>query len=288
MREIKGKEPVHMISRSYDGKHVIEFSESSHRYKLDGKSCPGVTTVLKSGYVTSMGLIKWMKGQSINYVWNKLTEPSDPAGKYFALDFHAGYTEEQKQEIFKEAQAADKKSSQEAADVGTIVHDLAYLTELGETQKVEALQEQIQPLPAKDKILNGFNKFKAWKGQNKDELVASESLVASPSHLFCGKFDRLAKRNGKLVLSDFKTSSSIYLDQYIQLAAYGIACREWLGLNVEGLEVLRFGKEDGEFQTLLVDDPKEIKIFEEQALRCRATHEFRKMEQDERWDWKKK
>lgn len=277
-REITVQTPAILVSKSSDSRHTIQFSESSHRYKLDGKPCVGVTTFIKAGYPTSMGLIQWMKGQSIQYTVDWFNN----RGIVLKPD------EDELKELFKAAKAADQKTSQEAADVGTIVHDLAYLTELGKTQEVEALKEQILPLPAKDKILNGFGKFKAWKEQNKDELVMSESLIASPTHLFCGKFDRLAKRDGKYVISDFKTSGSIYLDQYIQLGAYSIACREWLGINVEGLEVLRFGKDDGEFETLLINDPKEIKVFEEQAIRCRQTHEFRKLESDPRWDWKKK
>jgi hypothetical protein len=157
-------------------------------------------------------------------------------------------------------------------------------------QDAKGLYDQMiqLPLESKDKLLNGIGKFKTWKEGNKDELIASESLIASPTHLFCGKFDRLARRNGRLILDDFKTSNSIYLDHFIQLGAYSIAIREWLGMNVEGLEILRFGKDDGEFETLLIDDPKEIKMFEEQAIRCRQTYEFRKMEQDPRWEWKRK
>lgn len=277
-REITAPTPSVLTATSHDGKHSIQFSESSHRYKLNGKPAVGVTTFIKAGYPTSMGLVQWMKGQSINYTFDWFMNRGNVQG----------ITEDERKELFKAAKAADQKTSQEAADIGTLVHDFAYLTELGKTHEAQCLYDQVIQLPVKDKILGGIDKFKGWKEKNQDELVASESLVASPTHIFCGKFDRLARRNGRLILGDFKTSGDIYLDQFIQLAAYRIAIREWLGLNVEGLEVLRFGKEDGEFETLLVDDPKEIQMFEDQAIRCRQTHEFRKMEQDPRWDWKKK
>lgn len=289
-REITAPTPSTLVSTSHDGKHTIQFNEASHRYKLDGKACTGVTTFIKAGYPTSMGLIQWMKGQSINYIWETFTEPSEPAGKYFPKDLDAGYTENDKKELFKAAKAADQKPAQEAADIGTLVHDFAYLSELGKTQEAKALQNQIiqLPLESKTKILNGINRFNDWKKETKDELIKSEALVASPTHLFCGKFDRLARRNGRLVLGDFKTSNSIYLEHFIQLAAYRLAIREWFGLEVSGLEVLRFGKEDGEFETILIDKPEEITMFENQAIRCKQTYDFRKMEQDPRWDWKKK
>lgn len=285
-REITAPIPAILTSKSADGKHTIQFSESSHRYKLNGKPAVGVTTFIKAGYPTSMGLIQWMKGQSIQHVWDRLTIPS-PTHMIYTNSF-TQFNEADRIQLFKDAKAADQKSSQEAADIGTLVHDFAYLTELGKVEEAQRLYTQITELKVADKIINGINKFKGWKKDNIDELVASESLVASPTHLFCGKFDRLARRNGRLILGDFKTSGDIYADQFIQLGAYTIAIKEWLGLDVEGLEILRFGKEDGEFQTMLIDDKTEIKMFQAQAIRCRQTHEFRKIEQDPRFDWKKK
>lgn len=279
-REIESPSKVVLTSKSFDGKHTIQFNEKSHRYKLDGEACTGATTFIKAAYPTSMGLISWMKAQSIEHVFQWFINRGS---------VHSITTEEWNEEV-KAAKAADKKPAQEAADVGTLIHDFAYLSELGKISEAQSLYDQMMQLPveSKDKLLNGINKFKAWKEKVKDELVKSEELIASPTYKFCGKFDRLARRDGKLVLGDFKSSNSIYLEHFIQLGAYSIALREWCGLNVDGLEVIRFGKEDGEFETLLVDDPKEIKMFEEQAIRCRQTHEFRKLEEDDRWKWKGK
>jgi len=275
-KEITVPTPTILTSKSFDGRHIIQFNEKSHKYKLNGKPCVGVTTFVKAGYPTSMGLISWFKGQSINYTFD-----------WFLNRGHVqSITEDDKKELFKAAKAADQKTSQEAADVGTILHDFSYLTELGKHQEAQELYNKVLQLSVKDKIINGIDKFKKWKAGNQDELVASESLIGSPTYLFCGKFDRLAKRNGKLILSDFKTSNSIYPDHFIQLGGYSIACREWLGMKVEGLEVLRFSKEDGEFETMLIDDPKEIQMFEDQAVRCKFTYDFRRIENDSRFSWK--
>ncbi len=284
-REITAPQPAVLVSESYDGKHKIQFKESSHRYKWVctchlKKPSVGVTTFTKGGYPTSMGLINWMKSQSAEYVikWFTKRGNTDPL------------TEEEFKQVLKDAKLADRDVSQEAADIGTLVHDFAYLTELNRADEAQNLYNQILALPkeASEKIVNGINKFKDWKKKTPDILKLSETLVASPLCSFCGKFDRLAERKGKLILGDFKTSKSIYLDQFIQLASYRMAIREWLGLTVDGLEVLRFGKDDGDFETLLVDDPAELRMFEAQAIRCRETHTFRKLENDPRWDWKKK
>jgi hypothetical protein len=54
------------------------------------------------------------------------------------------------------------------------------------------------------------------------------------------------------------------------------------------MEVVRFGKEDGAFETLLISDPTEIEMFKQQALRNRETFNFMKMADDPRFDWRKR
>lgn len=187
------------------------------------------------------------------------------------------------EQIIKRAKTAYKVEAEEAAGIGTVVHDFAYLTELGRDGEALQLLKLHEGTDQWGRIQNGIEKFKAWKKENEDELIASEQIVASVEYAFGGKFDRLAKRDGTLILSDFKTSNGIYPDQFIQLASYKIAIKEWLGLDVQALEVLRFGKEDGEFHTLMVDDEVEILDFTMQAIRCRKTYEFKKIENDKRF-----
>lgn len=57
-------------STSHDGKHILEFNEESHRYKLDGKQIRGATTV-NSGYPKAEALIRWMVQQGIDEYINK-------------------------------------------------------------------------------------------------------------------------------------------------------------------------------------------------------------------------
>lgn len=273
-REIKAPPAKVMVSRSFDNKHVIEFNEGSHRYKLNGKQACGVTTFIKGGYPTSQGLISWQKGQALEHLWNATVNQT--------VDLEA------KADLFKAAKAADRAVSQEAADIGTLIHEYAFLYETQGDK--DALSATVAALPEepRQKINNGIEKFKSWRSTVDDRLQSVEQLVASPKHLFCGKFDKLAYRGGKLILSDYKSSKSIYLEMYVQLGAYAIAIEEWLGLRVEGLEILRFGKEDGEFETLLVDKADEIEEFKRQAIRCRETYEFAKLNNDPRWKYEPK
>lgn len=261
-------------SVSYDGKHRLEFKESSHRYKLNGEHCVGVTTFIHDGYPTSRNLISWMIGQGAEHVLDKVIG-ADP----FII-------EENQDQLIKEAKTAYQKKSKDAADIGSYIHEIAYLTELGKTDEARTKILEAVNRPDGAKIISAVEKFQDWKKDNTDEIVKSEELVASISHNYCGKFDRLVKRNGVLILSDFKTSGGIYPEMFIQLGAYALAIEEWLGYyNIEGLEVLRFGKENGEFQTLLIDKPEEIQMFKEQAIRCRETFQFRKIESDPRFEY---
>lgn len=270
------------LIQSTSNGHYLTFDDDKHRYILDGERVPGVTTFGHGGYPTSEALISWMKGQTGNAVFDALL--SQQGGGYYP---HVVFpiSETERKEIVKKAKTADRTKSEEAADIGTLVHDFCYQTEVNKVVSKELL-DKIGLHKDKEKILAGVDKFTEWRKTNADEMVASESIIASPTHSFGGKFDRLARRDGKLILSDFKTSGAIYVDQFIQLAAYRIAIQEWLGMTVEGLEVLRFGKDDGEFETKMIDKPEEIKAFEEQAIRCRYTYIFRnKWESDKRFKW---
>ncbi len=285
-REIKALPAKVESSTSFDGKHTIEYVDGSHTYKLNGKRMVGTTTYAKAGYPTSFGLIHFEKQQALEYLWNATINRIVPL--------------EDKDELFKAAHLAHKDKSQQAKDIGSLIHDYAYKIEAG--VDVAPLEAQIAKFSedVRTKLNNGLDKFKAWKKQNGDEIVALEALVAHvcPLHdgldenveclCFCGKFDRLARRGGRLILSDYKSSKDIYVDMYIQLGAYALAINRWLGLDVDGIEIVRFGKEDGEFEALLVDNKDEIEMFKRQALRCRKTYNFRKLENDPRWKYEAK
>lgn len=264
-----------MISEK-DG-HILEFDEVKHRYKLDGHAVPGVTTFIKGGYPTSHNLIGWQISQGAKYTANMIQRlrrdnPSRViSGK--AL-----------KEIVKRSKTAYTREAARAAGIGTIVHDYAYLTEIGRLEDACALLASHTNNQAIGEIRNGIEKYKDWRRQNKGETVLLEAIVASVRYSFAGKFDHLSLRSGLLVLSDYKTSNGIYVDQFIQLAAYAVAIEEWLdqwlqayGLptKIGGLEILRFGKEHGEYQPLFINNPTEIATLKDQAIRCRQNYKFK-------------
>jgi len=285
-REITVPEAVIETSKSWDGKHELQYNDKSHRYKLDGKPVSGFSTISKAGYPTSVGLTNWMKTEAMKSLFNSISIKQEdnyiPRGDVWPI------SEQFLKDLLKMNRDTHEDLAQQAADIGTICHAFAEYHSVGKYKAVADLLDKVKGVKQWPIIESCINKYQSWATLDRGELVQAEGLVASPTHLFCGKFDRLDRVNGKLILRDYKTSKDIFLEQFIQLAGYAIAIKEWLNLDVEGIEVLRFGKEDGAFENLLISDPAELQMFKDQAIRCRGTFEFSKFGNDARFDWKKK
>lgn len=272
--------------QSWDKAHTLQFKKSSHRYKLDGKPTVGATTFAKASLPTSIGLINWMKSQTAQSLFGSLSIQRDD--QYFPRPDAWPLTEEARKELLKASTVAHEATAQEAADIGTIVHEYAELHSTNHFVEATALLEKAKGVDQWPLIESCIAKYLEWDKTNHSEIMFTEHLIGSPTHKFCGMLDRLDRVNGKLRIRDYKTSKSIYLDQFIQFAIYDIGLREWDNIQVTGLEAIRFGKEDGSFEALLIDDPKELQMFREQAIRCRETYEFLKMNSDPRFDWRKR
>lgn len=256
------------LIRSERNGHVLEFNENTHRYTLDGKSISGVTTINKQGYPESPFLSSWKIGQGSMYVIHKLLVFYQWRLRHKQNKFFKPKAE-LLEYLIKKSKTAYMRKSKEAADIGSIVHDYANAFERHVQFDMKVIEQHVD----RKKIERCLNKFLSWKSKNKDRMLASEDIVASPTYWFAGKFDRLAERDGLVILSDFKTSSGIYTEQFVQMAGYAIAIKEWLGIDVNGIEIVRFGK-DGSFGTKLVTDYNEITDYMNQFVRNCQTSQF--------------
>lgn len=164
-----------------------------------------------------------------------------------------------------------QKKAKEAASIGSLVHEYVHSMSIGKAFE----RQQIDAHPDKEKIEKCIKKVEEWRLTNEDELVAAEQVTGSAKYRYGGTYDRLAKRGDLLVLSDYKTSSGIYPDMFIQLAGYAIALEEWNGIVVDGLEIIRFGK-DGSFGSKLITDKKQMKAHRKQFIRNVETFYYRK------------
>lgn len=242
------------LIQSVRGKDYLTFDSEKHIYTLNGSIVPGVTTINRC-YPENPWLGAWKIGEGAKYVL---------ANKDRCV------SEEETKAVLKEAKTAYKKVAQDAADVGAVVHSYCEAIEQGLPFDEQAITGYV----GYEKIKKCIDRFKEWKAENKDEILRSEAIVGSVAHSYAGCFDRLSRRGKRVILSDWKTSSGIHLEYWLQLSAYVLAVKEWMDIDVDGMEIIRFGK-DGKFETEIVTKKSEIKDFTAQFLRNLQTYRFR-------------
>jgi hypothetical protein len=266
------------LIESRSGENVLVFDDrpnARQRYKLNGEPVVGVTTFLDAGMPTPEPLINWKIGKASEYVWSEIAYSDEtPGSEWFPKDSVFPAKDKDRADILKAARTAWKKDTAEAAGIGSIVHDYAHLSSLGRNDEaIEALSDHVGT-PEWNQIQNAVYKVDQFLAQTKDEIILLETMVASPRYRFAGRLDRLVKRDGKIIITDYKTSKGFYLKNFVQEAAYAIALEEWLGIQVQGYEVIRFGKEGGDFEQLLITDWDELEEFRQAALRCLDNYRF--------------
>ncbi len=144
--------------------------------------------------------------------------------------------EEQIDEACKQHQI----KKQEAADIGTQIHLLV---------SAWIKKEEINiPDDLDPRIRNGFDAFLKFQQEHKAKWVESEKIVYNPVFEYAGILDAVAEIDGKLVLVDFKSSNGLYPEHAFQAAAYQDAYQEMTGKKLDHRLIIRFGKEDGEFE----------------------------------------
>lgn len=182
-------------------------------YAVNGEKVPGVTTII-GRFKESGGLLFWA--------------------------FEQGKAA-QRGEIEK---LYDKRD--EAAEAGTLAHAM-----------VEAHIHK-SPLPnlsahsddIAKQATQGFKNYLRWQEDNRIEIIHQEVELVSEKYLYGGCLDGIGKDSrGQLCILDWKTSSAIYTDFILQIAAYKALWEEnnpFEPIN-GGFHLLRFSKENADF-----------------------------------------
>lgn len=116
---------------------------------------------------------------------------------------------------------AHQRALAKAGEIGSQVHAMAewfLRKELGQVVEAEP------PLSPEARV--AFNHFLAWVSQAKMKPLFLESSVWSRKYRYAGTLDVYGTINGKLAVIDFKTSSALYPEYHLQVAAYIQALRE--------------------------------------------------------------
>jgi len=212
------------IIQAYKGLE-ISFDEAKHQLFVNGERNPwnitGITGIIdKSGV-----LMGWQERITREYLLNELI-----AGRV------VNETE------IKTATSLHRTEKTKAGTVGDTIHEYAEQFSLG-------LKPEI---PEEEKARNGVLAFLKWIDEEKIKVSNPEEVLLSKKYGFWGIKDSDGKRGKENFVIDYKTSKGIYPDFRLQTSAYLFASQEMLGKKYVGYWIVKFGKEDGNFEPLFV------------------------------------
>lgn len=176
---------------------TLKFSPAAHRYTLDGKAVPGVTTLLGKG-LPKPALPYWAAKSVAEYV------ADDPDGV------------EQLRTMGRNPMVAALKGipwekRDQAAVRGTDVHALA--EEIIHGREVQVPEHLVDHVEGYVRFLDAFGV----------EPIVTEVPVAHRAHWWAGTPDAVVRLDGEVWLLDWKTSSGVYGETAMQTAAYASA-----------------------------------------------------------------
>jgi len=196
-------------------------------YTKEGKRVPSVTTVL-SRFKESGALIHWAAGQAAEYV--SIHCPREP-------------TREAVLRLCDDAKNAYREVKQQAADAGMLAHAAVENWIHGLPVDFSGFPEEIT-----GKAKTAFGSFLEWADQTQLKVTETETSLVSEKYGFAGTMDAIMIR-GKRACGDWKSSSGIYPEYLIQVAAYGILWEEnHPDMPIDGgYHLIRFDKVYGDF-----------------------------------------
>jgi ATP-dependent exoDNAse (exonuclease V) beta subunit len=207
---------------------TLEFDENRHQFFVNGDPVSSVTSFTKI-IDKSAPLMAWQE---------RLTRE--------ALLEHLASGREFTAEAIREIAGLHRTRKQEAASLGTLVHDWA-----------ENFAKGIkQPMPEDPKLLNGVTAFLRWVDDTGFKFTKAEHYVYSKKYGYAGIIDAWGKTRRKLATVDYKTGSGVYPEMRFQAAGYQQALQEMLRKKIDERWIVRFDKETGEFHPTLCEDFK--------------------------------
>ena len=223
----------------YNKKIIIKFDEARHIfYGIDGKVLISVTAATVINH-KSGPLMGWAVKSMGEYIMSHWEEKNIKTNLDMAF-------------LVDNAKREYRIRKKKAADIGTLIHEWVSNWILGKNPE----------MPDNDKVVNGITAFLKFQKEHKAKWIESERYVYSKKYKFAGIMDAVAKIDGEMVLVDFKSSNGIYDEMKFQVAGYQIAYEEEMEKKMDKRVIIRFGKEDGEFEMKILDeDEKDKKAF---------------------------
>jgi len=139
-----------------------------------------------------------------------------------------------------------------AGEVGTVAHGLVEQKLTGEIFNIYEY-----PSEAVTAAQLCYDGFLAFESTNDLETEECEVPIVHEDLLYGGTIDWVGKMNGERCMIDFKTSSNVYVDHYIQLCAYRELYHHKYGEMLDKAYLLHMDKQTGNhtLHTLTNFDP---------------------------------
>lgn len=165
---------------------------SGHVYSLDGRRCPGVTTIIRNSSPAG-GLLKWYGREAAEWALTHYDQ-REPLGDA---------------EWVKVCATAAERTRDVKAERGRQIHAAA--DALIDKKPIEVPSDIAQQA----RLIVDF--LETWRAS----VLARECVVFHSGHRYAGQFDVIAElADGNRWLIDYKTGSGVYPDAALQLAAY--------------------------------------------------------------------
>ncbi len=241
---------------------------SGHRYLVDGKPCPGVTTVL--GIVDKPALKFWFAKKAIEFVVSNWS-------------FFKDRSVDEVKELFFQALKHPERETTKSANMGNLAH-----------KQVELIAKGLITLEQADQQVSHItSEFVRWCKEEEFVLEQSEVKLISQLHWYAGTADLVCRLRRIKWLSDLKSGKSIYPEMGKQLAGYRGAYLEMSPElpPIEKMGILRIGYERKDFE---VEEFEDYEFHYDWFLKNLALYNAEK-EGEKRWElkhpeskWKKK
>jgi len=220
----------------YKGKINLRFDNERHIF-YDGEGNYLLSVTSATGIIDkSPALMGWVAKQMGLYLLSEKEKGNDKITE----------------ELVETAKREYRRLTKEAADIGTQIHEWVSNWILGKKPE----------MPDNEKVVNGITAFLKFQKEHKLKWLESERYIFSRKYRYAGILDAIAKKGKDLVLVDFKSSNGIYDEMRFQVAGYQIAWEEETGKKIDKRMIIRFGKEDGQFEVKELDnDVKDKKVF---------------------------
>lgn len=227
----------------YKGTFTLLFDRERHRFfHADGRPIKGVTNY--TGVLEKPALVPWavkMMGIYLQQNWDPIKVK----------------TESDKTILIETAKKEYNRIKLETAQWGKDAHSWAEEWTKGKKPK----------MPESPQVRNAVTAFLDWFNQSGIKITSSERFVYSKKHNYAGIMDWEGKKNGSLIVGDYKTTNAIYPEMRFQVALYQQAREEETGKQYDESHIIQFGKETAEFAQLVIPRKEYLKDLKG-ALGC--------------------